>query len=1105
MIGNIIEHPTQNPKEFKRRSRAELQAKGQLKPDRTKPFEVEYKPIYYMQEGQTGTSMAEILKDDLPISKSEVDSNQWLNMDTIECDKMEWMTSRADRVHQERLNISTQFDRDGKAVPKEMLQVSKVKSEESNTNPNKKLVEVGETHDIEALIQMLDSAYDPQVTYALNVIGKIANLASVGYYDGAFDENIYTILIKNCLLRVRHQLDNTNETVCQAALKCLSALLCNTRIDEVILDRIFPLNFDEIDPNMWLQTSEMSDKKFTIEMKDIECVEIDAIAALVERTDLLTRFIYLLQAKVTTPGYLAYQECILDILIRMARHSKNLCYRMSKIDLLSILVNERFLPINPSSVGKYTVSLAFKVLKLVRIISQAMLESRLMVKRFPNNIPRAIFPYLQSYFFIDCFTLEAENMESMFKLHIETLRLMVVLCRVEELHQEIVDIIAMGSEQLFGHVKHILAYDPLSLSDSKISFNWQYAAHLINLIGYFSQDRNGVHNIGIVARTTQSFSSHLWLSYIQQITLTWLNNLVQEKIIPHLDVSITLATAIRYCDSKNDFDQELFKILLTKPEGPQYKWTQLKGVAWIKTLCQTAETRTQLRDFLETKGRNRDTKCLPSYGFINFNTSIQHSFKLNPVVDNNSPYILLSVMIDRLLGRPIDKLIEFRQIVDSIDLVRYIRIASSYGQQPNEYEPLVQESIAAQYEAVIIGKSLHLLGRYYIEMIEFEAIKEQEDSSMEVEEPGVESYGNLCHQTIGIVGLLNPRAKLTVELKDNLLQSILFVDKFQDHVFKENYLKRPNSDRVTDPQTNWVGKVSAEPTTEESLKVLVPIYLSSDQPDRFWIFQPIIDYYNDHNVHVVDSPDLNSDPSLSSKSKHSESPSKGLSPCDHRNEKWFLDTVDIRHQTICLNDLCDAQIVEILLSFHWQMMRYSIQYCKLFVRPHIEDALCCIGTIFLDDDLFLNKGVAQKICKNVEFMIKESLHGTSTKDVTRFKLFADASKMIKPINTTLGDFFTKLLDQYEAASYADCGFSNYMLLFLNMSADITFRRKLFQENDTCMRLLSRIGGDLCWAPRDLFFSTKETDKDMIRLLAISKSSLIEGSFLHAYACYHTSQ
>lgn len=1057
VIGNIIEHIPQDPKTYK----VDPEADEDTSESTSEMPKIKYKSVHFNSEVTKSplTSIDEDQEPNLPPDFKELQTDMWLNMDQVEFDKLEWMSTKADKIIKEKIKKGTLFDKEGRAVPTE-----KVNNETDEP----------QGHDIDGLVNLLDSAYPPQITYALNVVSKIATLATMGFYDGAFSENIHSILLKNCLLRVRHHLDSKNETICLSALRCLRSLLCNTRVDEVMLDRIHPIISETPSANLWLRTDEEAAKEFDIELKDMECVEIDALLALLHRTNIMKRLFYLLEMKSGPLGG-TYYECILDILIRIARHSPGVCRLIDKKDIMKQLIS-LFLPIGITTQNIKIRPLSVKALKFIRLIishSQVGLEQ---CETENCIIPEEIIPVIESYFFIDCYSYSDQSpneSEQLFKLYIETLRMMKVMCKSSKFKGSIVSIMSMDCDRLVTNFKVISSLNATKALDSKISIDWQYAAHLIDLTGMF------VRLERFHKADTKRYT--LWSSYIGPIFFKWLADIVSERHIPHIDVSIAIATAAQHY--RNHVDDEnldnVLDIMINSITTKRVDGTNCSK-DFFRILVKESCAQSQFRYFFTENGKLRDPKELPSFGCLRFNTTTE--YKLNPLFDKNNPHILLSMFINQFQDAKSRNAKTLGLFIDHLELTRYIKNTASYLDLPLAYESMVQQSPFAQFEIEIISRSLILLGRYYAGDIQDFADNLEMDSSNPTKYTSSydfklkkkECYSNLCHYAVAIIGLLRSESDapldIPLDLRDQLFTHILFDRTFQSFVCDEHFLRRQRQSTVQDIAHRWNYALGSRKDQSIEYWILIMVYENLKQFDRFWILKPITDYYK---AQIADTDSCK----------------------EQKIGKWFEKTTGVIVGQ-------DVEVITAILEFNHNMMIYSPSYCHYVVQPNMEDQLASIGTIFLNDDLFLESSIAELLSMNLRLILNKcTLKDHLDKPGTPFK---DANRILKSLNIPLADFFNKLVEQFESVSYGDTGFSNFILLFIINQSDKIFLKKLFQEkSETCLGQL-RVPSDNVWISRELFFSEREKDPEIRALIARSRSRIPEGSFLEKYCQFHCS-
>lgn len=1065
-VGNLIEHQVQDPARYKALSRREQGLGPDSKP--TIPH-IRYESKYYPGSNEQSELVEDLsIKNDLqpmpaisgndernlPIDPGDARSNLWLHMDRVEFDKLEWMTHKAEKIYKERLLSTTQFNSDGLVISKKdvkrMLDDISYKTDDNTSDQ--------QLHDIGGLVKLLDSQFQPQITYALNVVSKIANRTTTGYYDGIFDDNLMAILLKECLLRVRYHMDSKNETICQGALRCLKALICNTQIDELFLDRLHPILSEQIHEPLWLN-DEAAGMEFDIDMEDSRCVELDAILTLIIRTDLLSRLEYLMKVK---NGKFAanYIDLILDILIRLARHSRGIAEIIGSSDIPRMLV-DRFLQPDIMRADKFTQFISIRVMKLLRIVAQASREiAETNGEALKYLVPKSVIPILEIYYNIELDIVRTANDDMLFKVVIETLRTMKVLAQMKDMATSIYQIVVATQENLLRSIRFVSTQlEPLKIIESRISLDWQYAAHVIDLIGYLLQYE--------AFQFTKSALQSTWSNMATTMVLKWVADLIRDNYIPHLDVSITISCALQHFP-KSLMDSSQKSSALTVLCKSEYM-NENVSLKFFKHLVGEAQYKTQLINILERDGRLRDATMLLSYGCLDYNSSPTHVSKLNPILENDSPFILLDMYVKILY----DNRCTLKELVGSyindLNTIRYLRCATRYFKYENSYEVLAQGSVWVQQEVQIM-MPLILLQLSYHAQEEGILAKPGYDLSKEAKSSSVvcntkESLSNMIISAISIIGLAESCQNVLISLREKLLEDVLLNDELHKRLAIATYKIPPptnHSELVYNRRKNLdsIGQKDVFILEGEEGLLLKPIYTCMDNPDRFWILEPLIDYYNcrrNENISVKD-------------------------------QNFFSSTIK-DHLGYAVS-YKDSDFVASLLRFHASILYTCKAYAQIILGPNLEEFFCVIGSIFLDDSLFLDSKVGEALRLNLEFMAAECIDGQ--------KLFSDASRKLETLKIPLNDFFNKLVDQYDSCSYGDPVFTNFVLMFITSSCDKAFKKKLFSEKvETCVGQMKIPLEDVWILPR-LLVEQPEEDKEVRQLIKLAGQHIVPKTFMDYY-------
>lgn len=1042
-VGTIIEHSTQDPRQY--RSVSSKIPKDVI----IDKIDADYKCRYYddsLKPTQQNVNSEEqsIIDKKLPPEVQDIHADLWMHMDKVEFDKLEWMTDQAQKEYEDLKSKSTRFDKNGRVMNKSVISDS------------------DEGHDIESLVNLLDSTYPPQKSYALHVISKIADLTVIGYYDKAFDDNLQEILLNKYLLRVRHHIDDANETVCQGALKCLRSLICNTHLDEEFIDRMHPILTRCPDSTLWLSKEDDNFNSFPPDLKDSECAQIDAVLCLLLRTDLLRRFSYLLSSKLNY----TYQECILDILIRLARHSKRVCLLLNKKDLLSSMIN-LFLPdIIPKDY--HLLQLSVKALKLIRIISQAIRD--LLIERkceLKLNISRdVIWPIVERHFFIDHCDLSTREGVKLCHLHIETMRLMKIFTSFRSYQDIVTSIMRLAYNNLFSSLQEFAKLDATRPLDNMISIRWQHVAHTLDLIGHYSKYE--------VMESTTTVATTLWRKSAQNIILTWLNDVLCSQDIPHIDVSIAINTGVYHLSQDPD---DNLRSKLTDITSPLMASAFEPRCEYLKRLMIRTCELSGIANFLTSAGVLRDPKCLPSYGFLNLNTSNTHRVQVHPLFDKDSPAIMFDTLVYYLLPTCLRFPTVMEALINNSGASNYILKATSFIQQSTTFERLIHRSTVAQYEISIVSKILAMMIDHYMETL-YTQSKEGDDERTFVAESinYIESFDNLVYRTISLISIIGRNTDRNVALRDELFENVLFSRKFHDKVSQESFMGISHKDHNHIQKDVTGNKNLLKLIDDDPLRILSALYSSYAPSDRFWLLHPILEYYEKHTK---------------TQDEKEREPT----------ERWFLENIQWRSSIHHVTNATDSCIMSLILAYNHSLMHWSPNLTKILIKPNIEQYLCIIGTLFLDDGLFLDETTSMSIKTTIKSALSDCLYSSTGSYVSLFK---DASKIIDPLNITLADFFNKLIDQFEAASYGDRNFAIFITLFLTTDSDNIFKRILFQDKaETCLRMIE-FGEDSLWAPKELYFDKKIKDPNILLLIKRSNVYKMQKSFLHHYYIHHTS-
>lgn len=1024
-IGTIIEHRVQNPKTYKK-SNGVNKPISEQDSSLNMPI-IDYKPKFSPNDNVNIKS--DIPINELPINPNDATSNQWLNMDTVEFDKLEWMTSNTEKS--EKADETSKFDKNGRVTRDD------------------------DGHTIDMLINLLDSTYDQQVTYALGVIGKIAELAIIGFYDGAFSENIYQLIVHRTLLRVRYHFDSKHKTLWTSALKTLRSLICNTQVDEIMLDRSFPLQTSDIDVNQWLSDDELPE--FAIDMKDIDCIKIDAIQALLERTNLITRFNNMLDE---TGLENIYYESMIDILIRIARHSPWACLMLNDKKLLDGIVNRLIVP-NLSNPNNNLCLLTIKTLKFLRIVVQGLNESR-SNGQFPVcYIPIHITTALENFYDIDC----SNQSELLFRLHIESLRVIKSLFLIPCFHRTIHDIILANQAIIYKNLQLVANSSPLETIESHVSSKWQLAAHLIDFIGFFSTIEK--------KHLSESIISKIWSKVVMDLIFTWVNELIRDKHIPHIDISITISVGITHLRRMSDGPArcQIIKLIIEQIANDALQKKEIDTVHFMKKLIRDANLKTILPDWLEQNGTLRDPEGLPSFGSLNYNTKSDYVYKLNPIIDKYSPFILLSTILKEVFQDEALTNQNLELLINHPVTTRYLSHVSDYRNKDVVYEKQVQSSFLAQYEVGMILQLMILSCGYHLDTIQCKEDLSKNETKADVadEKTNMESFNRLCAHTISLVGLYNVTTESMVMIRNQLFEKVLLHPELHKKISLEYFTRSTRLDHRHNEEFECLMTEDyrvPRKVSDRQLDILLALYTSSFQINRYWIFSPLLDYFSNH---IKDGK---------------------------REEDWFKKNIPWTIASCEVSSASDVDIIEAVLQFNYSLLLCSPIYNQLHIKPKVEEYLCILACIFLDDEIFHDQKISISLMNNLKIMIHECIE-------TNCHPFPDAKKIISYMNLPVADVFTKLVDQYESVSYGNTVFANFLLLFLTSKSDRFFKKLIFQDKSEVLLPSFNLSTIDACLPHELFFSEKESDVEFKLVLRRAAQICPPNSFMKTYCLFHS--
>ncbi|KAK3908612.1 RNA polymerase II-associated protein 1 [Frankliniella fusca] len=254
----------------------------------------------------------------LPINPNE--AKQWLHMDVLEKEKFEWMQdlppAKVDPGPEEP--YAARFDFEGLLLP----------YNDEKLDVNKGLHHHGDEperpgYTLQELMQLSRSSVQQQRIMGLNTLGNVLLKAKLGIYDNVLQQNIVKELLDaGIFLLLRFSMDDLSPPVVFAALSAMRNLLFSEP-DEASLDYCLGCEGGLQHPLLDVPYEENDAKKIQeqkeqeAELKDFEIIQLDVLKG-AERTNLITRLGYILDVLKGPP------DVVLDLLVRMARHSRGL-------------------------------------------------------------------------------------------------------------------------------------------------------------------------------------------------------------------------------------------------------------------------------------------------------------------------------------------------------------------------------------------------------------------------------------------------------------------------------------------------------------------------------------------------------------------------------------------------------------------------------------------------------------------------------------------------------------------------------------------------------------------------------------------------------------
>ncbi|CAF1214756.1 unnamed protein product [Rotaria magnacalcarata] len=310
----------------------------------------------------------ETVSTQLPI---DIDS-RWIHMDSIEYEKLEWIKDLPKPSVQR-----TADDSHPEGVPARFDFKGNLMSRTVDVPVTAALHHHGEEpeaagYTLEELFHLSRSTVLQQRVIALQTLSHIIRQAHAGIYDIELQLPLIPKLIEaGILFLIRWAMDEQIEVIYMIAIECLANLIAPKK-DEEILSKTMHWPCGYYEPVLTPAEIELGDKKSESDLTDIEILEQDLVKCLF-RMNLFKRIVYLLdRMKLLSPlTILNPVKNSFHILIRMARHSMTSANQIfEERELMDFIIRE-FIPeiIIPKEEGHIYEHLLPEALKFCRILA----------------------------------------------------------------------------------------------------------------------------------------------------------------------------------------------------------------------------------------------------------------------------------------------------------------------------------------------------------------------------------------------------------------------------------------------------------------------------------------------------------------------------------------------------------------------------------------------------------------------------------------------------------------------------------------------------------------------------------------------------------------
>lgn len=582
------------------------------------------------------------LKEKLAIPLEEVQTKKYANMSVIEKEKLSWLgdipKNDGAKDSKDSVEFSARFNFEGDLI--NLDKAEEIDVHEGLHHHGDEADRPGYT--VNELFMYLQSSFPSQKQIALKVFEKIISKAHLGLYDACFNANLTEYLLKDTplVLVVRTCLDDTGESVWKTAISTLKALICNTIYDELFLDRGYLLFEDylgygyRIDLKLLplLEHEVEIDEKVT----DEQYAMYDLVGCLLTRTSLLQRFAYLINSFVQhSSSDSVFLEEILDILIRMGRHSKAAAEAILQSSLMDALCSQL---IRRSVLTEQCRLMHCKAFKLLRVCISSIKSSGAS-ETLPSSLIR-LFDRFNDISFIDSLNLSlslnpedvsiSSTSRALLQISIESLRTWLKLLSLvsPKYSHPFLDSLKNNFRQMFPSFVKMLAFcKSLKLTEGdsyRSTFDFQFASCIFTLVKMYHEILGQENELSAV------YSFDLF-----DIAMRWLTALNTDSIVPDFDTCTCLLVLTEFILShrKSKLDDAFLKLAFVNLFCENDKFSSR-----LFELCRGNSNTATLKQ--ETPGTLRDSANHPSFGAIYFKGS-----RSVPLLNVQSPICLLNALL----------------------------------------------------------------------------------------------------------------------------------------------------------------------------------------------------------------------------------------------------------------------------------------------------------------------------------------------------------------------------------------------------------------------------------------------------------------------------